>query len=246
MSLIKAKTELAAARAGITEIFSSVQGEGLFIGKNQIFVRFAGCNTHCAYCDEKAKELRGGHRHFSPAALMSRIEDLEAAEGPHHSVSLTGGEPLLAETRFLEELLKALKKAGFKVYLESNGTLPEALRPVLRYIDIIAMDFKLPSVTGGRAYWREHAEFLSLARAKDVFVKMVVGRTTLPGDVSMAVETVRRMDARIPLVFQPVSAAGTGRAETLKFIRKKLMRSAAHTLEDVRMIPQIHKILGVK
>ena len=132
-------------KAEITEIFSSVQGEGIFIGARQIFVRFKKCNMACEFCDTPNE---GAVKEYSPAALMHEIYLLDESKGPHHSVSLTGGEPLMY-SEFLKSFLPILKKAGFKSYLETNGTLPNDLESVIDFIDIVAMDFKLPSSTGG-------------------------------------------------------------------------------------------------
>ena len=90
--------------ADIIEIFSSIQGEGIFLGAKQIFVRFKRCNMSCAYCDE---ELDRKAKRYSPLELMSQIKVLEGAQGPHHSISLTGGEPLLY-AEFLKPFLKIL------------------------------------------------------------------------------------------------------------------------------------------
>ena len=92
--------------ADIIEIFSSIQGEGIFLGAKQIFVRFKRCNMACAYCDE---ELDRKAKRYSPLELMKEVKLLESARGPHHSVSLTGGEPLLY-AEFLKSFLKILKK----------------------------------------------------------------------------------------------------------------------------------------
>lgn len=76
----------------ITEIFSSIQGEGIFVGAKQIFVRFDKCNLSCAFCDERD---RPDPEEYGPDKLMQEIKALEESKGPHHSVSFTGGEPLL-------------------------------------------------------------------------------------------------------------------------------------------------------
>ena len=60
------------------------------------------------------------------------------------SVSFIGGEPLLY-AGFLKELLPDLKKSGFSVYLETNATLPRKLEKIIRYCDIISMNFKFAS-----------------------------------------------------------------------------------------------------
>src|SRR3989338_9578605 len=81
----------------ISEIFSSLQGEGPYLGVPQIFIRFGRCNMHCGYCDEADKMKEEAFSRYTLDSLIRQIETLEAAKGPHHSVSLTGGEPLFYE-----------------------------------------------------------------------------------------------------------------------------------------------------
>src|SRR3989338_4150854 len=78
----------------ISEIFSSLQGEGPYLGVKQIFVRFGRCNMHCVYCDELEKMKEERFTVYSSESLLREIETLETEKGEHHSVSLTGGEPL--------------------------------------------------------------------------------------------------------------------------------------------------------
>src|SRR3989338_7172358 len=119
-------------KADIAEIFSSIQGEGIFLGARQIFVRFKDCNMKCVFCDEP-KDLDS--RSYSPQELTDEIKRWEQDEKPHHSISLTGGEPLLY-ANFLREFLKLLKREGLKTYLETNGTLPGELSKVISLVDI--------------------------------------------------------------------------------------------------------------
>ena len=65
---------------------------------------------------------------------------------------------------YLLKFLPELKKNNFSTYLETNGTLFGNLREVINFIDIIAMDIKLPSSTGKWDFWNEHAEFLKIAK----------------------------------------------------------------------------------
>ena len=92
-------------KADIIEIFSSYQGEGLFIGAKQIFIRFAGCNLSCCFCDTPKDAAM---KDMSVSQVMEKVKDLEKNHGLHHSISLTGGEPLL-HVEFLEHLLPMLK-----------------------------------------------------------------------------------------------------------------------------------------
>jgi organic radical activating enzyme len=230
-------------KAQITEIFSSVQGEGVFTGARQIFVRFKKCNMACEFCDTP-NDAEG--KEYSPSALIVEIKDMNTAGRPHHSVSLTGGEPLVY-TEFLKSFLPLLKKAGLKSYLETNGTLPKELEDVIDLIDIVAMDFKLPSSTGNRAYWKEHAEFLRIASQKKVFVKSVVTTDTKREDIEEAVRLIRSVNKNIPFIMQPASAVKNfdkkpGENRLMEFLDIALKND----IENSRVMPQMHKILGIK
>lgn len=227
----------------ITDIFSSIQGEGIFLGAKQIFTRFRACNLDCSYCDEKGRHAT---RQLTPLELMSEIRFLELSQGPHHSVSLTGGEPLMCAD-FLKPFLKLLRKEKMKAYLETNGTLPEKLGEVIDLVDIVAMDIKLPSSTGQKAYWKESLAFLKIAARKKVFVKAVVTTGAKTSDIKKAASLVRRVDKRIPFIIQPVSSARYGvRTVDNKVLLKFLEAGSRTRLDNVRVIPQMHKVLGVK
>lgn len=135
----------------ISEIFESIQGEGIYAGERQIFVRFFGCNLSCKFCDTPLSQ----YSEYEPQGLIS---ELRFYQGNYHSVSFTGGEPLLQKD-FLKEVLILLKQEGFRNYLETNGALPEALNEVIEHVDIVAMDFKLPSSTGAGDFWQAHRDF---------------------------------------------------------------------------------------
>ena len=137
----------------IVEIFRSIQGEGPYAGVAQAFVRLFECNMHCVWCDTP-QSIGDGKKEF----ITYTPEELFKAIGPLtkniHSVSITGGEPLI-QVDFLKAFLTLLKKHKFTTHLDTNGTLPENLRALLPLIDIIAMDMKLPSSTRQKAFWKE-------------------------------------------------------------------------------------------
>lgn len=230
-------------KAEVTEIFSSIQGEGIFLGARQIFVRFKRCNLACVFCDE-AKDARA--KEYTALELMSEIKFLELSKGPHHSVSFTGGEPLLYAD-FLKVFLPGLKKKRFTAYLETNGTLPDELAKVIDAVDIVAMDFKLPSSTGEKAFWDFHREFLKIASKKKVFVKAIVTPKTTAADIQKAITLIKESRKNVPLILQPAAPVRAGdrnidKNRLLKFLE---IGSKNH-LENIRVIPQIHKMLNVK
>lgn len=99
----------------ISEIFSSIQGEGFHMGKGATFIRTAGCNLRCSWCDtEHSFDL-------SKSKWMSVGEILAVECFSHHHVVITGGEPTLYN---LEPLVQGLHKLGKYVAIETNGTNP--------------------------------------------------------------------------------------------------------------------------
>ena len=240
------------APANIAEVFSSVQGEGLYVGCRQVFVRFTGCNAACRYCDTREAaspaatariEQTPGSRDFAAVSNpidISVLKDMVSGllVSPHHSVSLTGGEPLCQAGA----VAALAEKLPGRRYLETNGTMPVELEAVIRHIDIISMDIKLPGAVG-RNYWREHRRFLSLAAQREVFVKVVIAGDTSLSEFHTAVELVAGVDRAIPMILQPVTPHGgcpAVRPETVLALQEK----ALSLLGDVRVIPQTHKMMG--
>lgn len=232
---------LDALRAYISEIFSSIQGEGPFIGIKQIFIKFAECNLRCRFCDIDASFPP---KEFSAAKLLSVVKQICENSGDHHSVSLTGGEPLL-HVEFLKGFLPEVRKTGLKIYLETNATMPTQLTEIIEFVDIVAADIKLPSSTGNKAFWNEHAEFIKIAGKKNCFVKVVITNDTTQNDIKKAINIIRKVNKNLLLVLQPVSPAKGVEKPSSKLLIDYLFM-AEKRLGNVRILPQIHKILGVR
>ena len=217
----------------ISEVFRSIQGEGLYQGVDQVFVRFFGCNLGCSFCDTK---LDSYEKKTAPE-LFDEIDSF----GDYHSLSITGGEPLL-QIDFLKDLLKLIKEKKQRVYLETNGTLPENLEKIIDYADIIAMDFKLPSSTSLKPFWKEHREFLRIANKKNTFAKAVIGPATEPEDIYKVIGIIKEIDKDLTLVLQPQDSAEVMIKAKLKDFEKICKKEEI----DVTIIPQMHKKLGLK
>ena len=227
-------------RASVSEIFSSLQGEGPHAGERHLFVRFERCNVHCGYCDEEKPGTAE-----SLGTVAGTIRALEREAGPHRLVSLTGGEPLLYVS-FLEELLPPLAAEGFRFLLETNGSLPRALARVKPLIDVVSMDIKLPSVTQDRDLFAEHAEFLrSCAGVRETYVKIVISEALRREEFQRAVELVAEVDPRCLVVLQPMSVPGNEVRRDLFPLLESLQREALARLEDVRVLPRFHHLLGI-
>ena len=222
-------------KARITEIFDSVQGEGLYLGEKQIFVRFFNCNLSCTYCDTKLDRFT----EYEPGELF---EEIRLYHGKYHSISFTGGEPLLY-VDFLREIFKLTSKHGHKHYLETNGTLFSELEQLIDWVDIIAMDLKFPSSTGMGNLWQLHRKFLKIASRKEVFLKAIICQTTSQEDLKEALAIIKQISPSSVLVLQP------NNFENQSVLHEKLsnFRQIANELGVTTcVIPQIHKIVGLR
>ena len=241
----------------ISEIFSSIQGEGMLAGRRQIFVRLMECNLDCRYCDtdfEKSDickvESAPGSGSLLDVPQPMPLSELNALftgwvsrmPGGHHSFSITGGEPLLYADA-LAEWFPQLRTL-LPIHLETNGTMHIALRQVKHLVDYISMDMKLPSTAGCTEHlWELHSLFLQEAYGSNVSVKVVVGEQTPDSEIQQVCDVIASVDADLPLFLQPLTLPD-GRVGISASRLLRLQELAASRLSDVRVIPQMHKLLG--
>ncbi len=219
----------------INEVFKSVQGEGPYAGEKQVFVRLFGCNLSCRFCDTPMS----GFSELEPRQLL---DEIKTRNQEAHFVSFTGGEPLLQKD-FLKEALALTAQAGYKNYLETNGTLFHELRDVVDSVDIVAMDFKLSSSAGmGDLFWM-HRRFLEIASKKEVFIKVVVCGSTNESDLAEGLKLIKEVKRDAILVLQPNSREEGPQLQD-KLERFKKLSEAEGV--DTRVIPQMHKAWGVR
>lgn len=235
--------------ANLIEIFSSVQGEGKYVGCRQIFVRLANCNLNCAYCDTNFNpaEFFSVEDKFikNPADAQQVAEIVKNlnAKVPAHSISFTGGEPLL-QKNFIGEVARLLKGSGLKIFLETNGTLYDELEKILDCVDIVSMDIKLPSAVGENFFDR-HRKFLQVAAQKDLYAKIVISAETLDAEFDAAINLIAEVSRDILLILQPVTPVGKIQAASAEKILS-LQARALKTLQNVRVIPQTHRLINVR
>ncbi len=249
----------------ISEIFSAIQGEGPFAGKRQIFIRLSGCDIRCIWCDtpqslKRVKqceiETGAGKRKFisrnnplNKVDVVSYISKLSPEI--HHSISITGGEPLL-QNNALKKLLPELKKNfHLPIYLETGGHRPDKLKNIIKYIDFISMDFKLPSSSRTEPSWNKHSDFLSSSikskSLKSIWVKIVLTNKTSINELKKSIEIIKSFaqEREIEVFLQPVTKInGTKPPSEIELldIHNKLLKLYPH----IRVLPQTHKFLGQK
>ena len=206
--------------------------------------------------------------HSNPVDLDRLLDWIDRQNRPrlHDSISITGGEPLLHAT-FLKTFLPRVKqRTGLPTYLETGGHRPELLDGVLEYFDAIGMDVKLPS-SSGEERWAAHEAFLRRCVAAknadnctvNVFVKTIVSAATTEAEMTQLGAMVEAIDPKIAVFLQPVTPLDHALRD-----RNQVSRSDPYqhqlaptpqqvldwqtqlkqTLDDVRVIPQTHKMLG--
>ncbi|TFE69502.1 anaerobic ribonucleoside-triphosphate reductase activating protein [Methylacidiphilum sp. Yel] len=111
-----------------------------FPGKTAAVVFTQGCNFRCPYCYVPQLVIPEQYGTVVPMAKVWRF--LEARRAKIDGVVITGGEPTIQED--LEEFVWSIKKMGFLVKLDTNGSHPEVLEKLIKIIDYVAMDFKAP------------------------------------------------------------------------------------------------------
>lgn len=199
----------------IAEIFSSLQGEGLYSGYPTIFIRLAGCNLSCSYCDTPAS--RQGGKEMNIDQIVKQVKNEK-----YRYVCITGGEPLLQRDEVII-LSQKLLMAEKKVSIETNGTL--SFEKVPGEVSI-CMDVKCPS--SGET---SKPALLSTLKSSDS-VKFVVGTKE---DLTFAEEIIRNYPTPAEIFISPVY--GTDYQQIASYI-------LSHNL-PVRMQIQLHKIIGM-
>ena len=203
----------------LVEIFDSVEGEGKRTGYMAVFVRFAGCNLRCSYCDTAYSwNVKDAAEVLNLAELLDRIHSY-----PWKKVTLTGGEPLLQP---LEELCGILSQEGYEVNIETNGSVPLLQkRPAGLFY---TMDVKSPS-SGARE--KMLMGNLSQLNADDV-VKFVVGSQE---DLADMVKVLEQYPFTAKVYLSPVYGEIEPK-ELVEFVRE-------HKLANVCVQVQLHKVI---
>jgi len=214
----------------IKEIFSSIQGEGLYVGEKHLFVRFCSCNLSCGYCDTDFSSVNA--KEYSTDELYNKIKDINCA-----AISFTGGEPL-CETKFLKNFLNKYKtKLNKKIYLETNGTMYKELEEIINYIDIVSMDIKLNSATGQINRFLDNEKFLKIASEKETFIKIVFDNKISVNEISETVQIAKKYNTAI--ILQPKMPIDKN-IELMSIFDKFYSK-----YRNIRLIPQTHKFLNL-
>lgn len=250
---------VAPAPGDLSEIFSAIQGEGPFVGERHLFIRTGGCPFRCHYCDTPealvpygdclvetpptSRKFRRIRNPVAPDTLRALVGEFLGTNGVHRAITLTGGEPLW-QADYLAQALPLLRTFGKRIYLETAGAHTAELKKILEFVDVIAMDLKPPSASGLKPLWSSHREFMRVALAKSLFVKIVVTRKTTKEDLIQARDLVAEVDKTIVVILQPVTPMWKVRVGPTVSQLLGWQALLAERLDQVRVIPQVHRALG--
>ena len=159
-------------------------------------------------------------------------------------IAITGGEPMLQERFITTWLTEAPPPVG--CLLETAATVAHGLERLLPRIDTVSADIKLPSNSGEAAQWERHREFLSLCKDVDVYVKMPVSDDTLDDEVRLAARLAHETVPDAPLYLQPIAGPNDGVWQVRSSRLLALTAVAASEARDVRVLPQMHKLLAIR
>ena len=231
-------------KAPVIEIFSSFQGEGLLIGERQIFVRFAGCNLNCNYCDTNDSKSEKSGTLMTPGEVSDEIEKLITPDC--RTISFTGGEPSLYPD-FINEVSRNF---DLKIMLETNGTLPDNILSIEK-LDMVSLDIKLPEHFDGdfdNSIFLNEIKSLNLliTNSINVYCKVVILPSTKIKSFKEVVEKLSQnisSKSNLKIIIQPSSPLGEWKDINFKLFE---FSEVVGQYFEVSTIPQIHKILDIE
>lgn len=208
----------------VNEIFKSIDGEGLRTGELTTFIRLAGCNLRCSYCDTCYALKNSNGIEMSVDEIVKRAKKYD-----YRNITLTGGEPLIHKD--VDSLISKLCENGFYVNIETNGSVP-----IDKYISnkniLITMDYKLPSSCVEKNMNLNNLEKL---RANDV-LKFVIGKD----DFDKVKQIIEKYSIKSYIYLSPVF----GEIEPFEIVDfMKIMHTQGIDTSKMRVQVQLHKII---
>lgn len=201
----------------VQSIFTTFQGEGPFVGEPSVFIRLGGCNLACKFCDTEFESFSDMHIDH----ILEKIAEL--AEGKRKLIVITGGEPMRQP---IEDICSRLIDLGYKVQIETNGTL---YRNLNSNVHIICS----PKNTG-RGYARIREDLLPRISA----IKFIV---SCNNNDYCDIAEVGQTDYNIPVYVQPMDEGNQ------ELNRKNTIRAMEIAEKfGYRISLQMHKILGIE
>ena len=200
----------------VNEIFYSIQGEGLLVGEPNIFLRFAGCNLRCSFCDTKYAYKQGTEMKIPE--ILDEIKKFACS-----NICLTGGEPLLQKDT--TKLIESLLQKNYKICLETNGSI-NIKKLVGKKSLMISLDIKCPSSGSHEQMIMKNISYLS----KKDQLKFIIKNKA---DYDYAKKIIKKYNSPCTVFLQPVWGTNP----------KKLASWILNDELPVRLTLQLHKII---
>jgi len=237
-------------RVRVSEIFTSFEGEGVFVGKKTLFIRLSGCHLKCRWCDTKyALPLESGTDYE-----LNEVKDLivKQLQPFTYKVNFTGGEPLL-QTDAVVQLADFIKThTNLRTYIESSCFDSELFSKILPYMDICKVEFKTEDskvVDDGDYDDLLRNEFrcleLAVKNNKTTYIKIVVTNSTNLDSFKNLVDYISKKikpSDIMAFIIQP--SHGLDQPTVNKLL--DTYDIAQPVFPEVRIIPQLHKEIGAR
>ena len=229
------------------EIFTSVEGEGILYGTKTLFVRLAGCPFKCFYCDTpESLPLDSGTEYEIEEACKLIEKNLEPNT---YKVNFTGGDPLV-QSDALAEMAKFVQSKNIPTYIESSCYDSKKFSKVIPFIDFIKIEFKTKdSEFVDSAHYPQLIQNAmdclknAIELKKRTYIKIVVSAKTNENDFKELVEQIFHTISKDDIsgfIIQPTH----GIEEPSLDLLLKLYDLVSPHYNEVRVVPQLHKIIG--
>ncbi|GAB4281137.1 MAG: 7-carboxy-7-deazaguanine synthase QueE [Candidatus Rifleibacteriota bacterium] len=244
-------------QGNISEIFASIQGEGLYIGTMQLFIRLSGCKFRCKRCE--LKEFQQDQEFFSirpfpglrslkminpvtPEALIKKLEKVYNLND-FFCISLLGGEPL-QQCLFVERLLKLLKQKNLRTFIETNGLLPDEYIRVKDLADLLCVDLKISKAWGFNGKLEhKHRKIITNSDPTKTYFRILLDSND---DSEAIISQIQSFDMKeFDLVLQPFSYAPSHINDWDTSTILEWIKLFKPYFRRVRWIPQVHKLLRI-
>ena len=233
----------------LSEIFTSIEGEGILFGTKTMFVRLAGCPLNCHWCDTPYALPMDSGMDYSVEEVKEIIS--KNLQPNTYKINFTGGEPLVQYEAVIE-LAKFVRQKGLRVYLESSCYDAMRFAKVLPYIDICKVELKLrdSKIVNEKQYsnlLKNEHECLrqAISSYKTTYIKVVVTNSSNLNefkDIVLEVFKIAKPSELAGFIIQPSYRIDEPTLDVLF----GFYDAVYPVYDQVRVVPQLHKIIGAR